>query len=303
MEHRFGYSWALSYTVIFLRAHTVAIDLERFSKPNLAIVPIVDKESIYLGRRFQANTENGWYQVELGDQVKILNKVDEIDIDKIMENLPLIRGYTLADSIVPLHFDSVKFRYGYSESVPVHFIASQLWDIVKTRRWEDGRLFYQGLDYSSDTSVVEKVRERLETEKPLKGIKGLTPELRYVYLVLRLQRDNYRALEELKKLKLSKEEKEKRLQEFQETLPGRILKTVEEAGGKLIRWNKQGTDKVVVVWKSGGQTVNSLIDLDFRVLEAGYCLSGEDKRHSLGSIVPLAQIFKEQGRSLYLTRE
>lgn len=149
---------------------------------------------------------------------------------------------------------------------------------------------------------MNEVKARFEKNQSLDKLKGITPEMRYLFIVLSLQRDNFRALQELKKLKLSEIEKAKRIEEFNKTLPGRLLQTIEGAGGKLVRFNIQGKDKIVVVWKVGDQTVNSLINLDFRILEAGYCLEGEDKKHSLSSAVTLAQSFQEE-RPLYITRE
>ena len=280
------------------------IDLERFTNPIKAIVPIIQRRGVYKGRRFCLNVKDGWYEVEIGNKVRLLNPAGAIEVDKLLNRFPIIGGYTLADSIIPFNFNSVKFKYGYTETIPVNFIKSELWDVIRVAVLPSSYPYYIDIDYSFDTSIVEAVKARFEAEKSLEGIKGVTPELRYMYLLLRLQRDNFRALKELERLKLSQAEKRKRLAEFHETLPGRILKTIEDAGGKLIRFHKQGSDKLVIIWKVGGQKVNSLVNLDFRILEAGFCLEGEDKKHSLSSIIPLAQTFQQdQEGDLYITRE
>jgi len=175
--------------------------------------------------------------------------------------------------------------------------------VIVARRHEDSLLYYQDLDYSFDNSVVLQVKEKFEEEKPLEGIKGLTPELRYVVILLSLQRDNYRILQEIEKLKISREEKEKKLAEFHKTLPGRLLRAITDADCKLISFHKQGKDKLVVVWSSGGQRINSLIDLNLRVIEGGFCLSGQDKLHSIQSLALLSKMFKKEEGELYLTRE
>lgn len=281
----------------------MAIDLERFSRPIDVAVPIINNYGVFRGRRFKIEAEDGWYKVELGNQAKILRKATDIEIDTALDKMEIIEGYTIANSLVPLNWDSVKFRFGYNETIPVMFMRAELWDIIQVARWDDKRLYYKDLSYNRDTSVVQKVKERFEAEASLDNIKGVSPELRYIFILLCLQRDNYRALEKLKKLKLSEAEKEKRLKEFQATLAGRLLKTVNDAGGKLVRWHRQGPDKIVVIWKCGGQRVNSLINLNFRILEAGYCLEHEDRKHSLSSIIPLAKIFQEEEGPLYITRE
>lgn len=281
----------------------MVINLEQFSKPARVIAPIIDSWGNFKGRLFNLKTRDGWYKIELGDRAKVLREATDIEIDIALDKMDTMNGYAIADSIVPLNWASAKFRFDYNETIPVMFTRAELWDITQAARWYDKRLYYKGLDYSKDTSIVRKVKEKFESGSSLDGIKGVTPELGYVYILLCLQRDNYRALEELKKLKLSELEKAKRIKEFQKTLPGRILKTVENAGGAMVRYHRQGVDKIVVVWKLGGQEVNSLLDLDFRVLEAGYCLENEDKKHNLDSIIPLAKIFQEEGGDLYITRE
>ncbi len=278
------------------------IDLEKFSTPKEAIVPVINKRSIFNGRHFQLDERDGWYKVELGDNVLCKRPATDVEVEQVLASLPEVRGYTIEDSLIPLNFDSVKYKYGYSETVPVMFIASELWDVIRASQYEDCRLYYHDIDTSFNRAVLNEVKKRFEEEKPIGEVKGITPELRYLYLLLALQRDNYREIEKLKSLKLSQTEKEKRLKEFQETFAGRLLKVVESAGGKLIRFHKQGRERIVVIWKVGGQVINSLVKLDFRVVEAGFCLSGEDKLHSLSSLIPLAQTYQEES-PLYITRE
>lgn len=278
------------------------IDLDQFSTPVEAVVPIFNGEGVYQGRHFQINIADGWYRVQLGDSVVPVRTAGGIEVDEALQVSPVVRGFTIADSIVPLNFDSTKFKYGYSETIPVRFIKSELWDVIVAHRWEDDHLYYGGLDYSFDTGIVDDVKKRFETEESLEGIKNLTPELRYVYLLLCLQRDNFRELDKLRKLKLSELERKKRLEEFQKTLGGRVLKTIEDAGGKLTRFHRQGPDKLVVVWGVGNQKVNTLVDLDFRILELGYCAENQDRQHTLSSAVTLAQVF-QRDQDLYLTRE
>ena len=80
-------------------------------------------------------------------------------------------------------------------------------------------------------------------------------------------------------------------------------KTIEDAGGHLLRWTRQSENRISIVWRIGNQTVHSLINNNFRILDAGYCLSGEDKHHSVSSLISLAGIFQKEEGSLYITRE
>ena len=59
-----------------------------------------------------------------------------------------------------------------------------------------------------------------------------------------------------------------------------------------------------MTWRVKGsrQTVKSIIRDNLRIENAGLCLSGEDKKHDLNSIIPLAKMYIEDSGSLYLTR-
>jgi hypothetical protein len=132
-------------------------------------------------------------------------------------------------------------------------------------------------------------------------VRGITPELGYYFLLANLQRQSYKEAREIEKLNLTARERDKRLREFQNNFSFRLEHTIGEANGKLIRFSKHGNG-YLVEWKLGDQIIKSTINDNMRILNAGFCLSGEDKKHSLSSLINLAQLFQEEA-PLYLTRE
>jgi len=284
------------------------IDLSRFNKKEIATVPVISGSTQFRKRKIFFRLESkykpidGWYRVELSDCIGFPKNADEIDIKKALGKLPSIQGYSFGDEVVPLHFDSAGFKYGLSESIPVHFMKAPLWSISKIRRWESGDWLFDSLDAKADICPLLEVRKRFEKDQDIKDLKGITPELRYYFIIMRFQKNGLRQIADLEKLKLTKQEREKRLKDFQNTLSGRLEKTIADAGGHLDMFKRRGED-LIVDWSVGGQKFNSLIRADsLKIRELGYCASGEDRRHSMTSAVLLAQEYQKDG-SIYITRE
>ena len=250
-------------------------------------------------------TEDGWYKVKYGDEFSEMNKASLLDIEKKTKNLKSFVGYPVGEEIVPLNFSNF-YKKGHSETVRVYFLNERPWDIVRFVEWEDGKFFSCGSDPKADRTIMRQVKEAYEKNESIDFIKGITPEIRYVFLLHRMQRDAFLAIKEMEGLKLAEEERLKRIEEFRSTFSGRLEKTIDDAGGKLVRFSKKGSN-YNVIWKVGGQRITSTIKDDFGILELGYCASGEDKKHTLSSAIKLAQEYYEEGGvghgGLYITRE
>lgn len=280
------------------------IDLNRFKKKEIIALPIISNRSQYRKRKIILLNKltNGWYKIELNEDPKILNPADEIDIRKVLQRLPQIQGYSFGDEVVPLHFDSANFKYDLTESISVYFMKAPLWSISKIRRWENGKWFFDSLDAKADVSALFEVKKRFDKEQDLIDLKGITPELRYYFIIMQLQRRSLKQIVDLERLKLSKAEREKRLRDFQKTLAGRLEKIITDAGGHLHMFKKRGED-LIVIWSAGEEKFNSVIKANtFGIRELGFCASGEDKLHSMSSAVLLAKEYQKE-RSIYTTRE
>lgn len=277
------------------------INLERFSIPQEGIAPIVNGWGKWGGRKVIANIENGWYKLVLGNQVSVGRKASPLEIEESLVKTKKHRGLPLGGEVVPWNFENI-FDKGYAGTVEINFLDLPAWEVVKFARWEDGRFYFAGVDMSAKRTILNSVKENFEKNEGIDAIKGLTPELRYYFLLLSLQRQSYQQLKELEKMKLSEAEKQKRLEEFKNTFAGRLQHVIGEAGGKLIRFAKQGANKYSVTWKVGRQKVISIIKDDMRIYSLGYCAEGEDKKHTMSSAILLAKIFQKE-KPLYITRE
>jgi len=276
------------------------INLNKFSESKSAIIPIINGRGKYQGRRIQVDAQDDWYKFKLRDGVSINRRATDIEILEACKKLKVISGYVFGQEIVPLHFNMLN---GEAETARVHFLEGSIWDIVQAVRWEDGNYFYNGLDYSFSLENFLETKNRFENNLSLEGVKNVTPELRFYFVLLSLERDNFREVERLESLSLLEDKKIEAVKKFQESLASRLETTITDAGGHLVRFHRQGQD-IVVIWSVDGKQYNSLIrnNLDFRAREVGFCCSGADKQHTLGSAINLVQDYNRRGDYYDVTR-
>lgn len=281
------------------------VDLARFSQPVEAIIPIVDKWGMHNGRRIRANVEDGWWLARLGDRTEILSKAGPLQLRRtiqsgIQRGIPTFSVYCLGEEGVSANFDTF-FRNGLAETVRVHFLSLPLFSLAKAVRWEDGRFYFYEQVIGRNRRIIQDVKHAFEQETSLQSLRGVTPELRYYFLLASLQKQSYETVEQLNKWTLSEDERRKRVKQFQSSFPERLRDIIAKAGGTYKKYSAIGNG-YIVEWEVGGQLVKSHIKDDMRIVSAGFCLSGDDKRHTVASIVNLAKLFQEN-RPLYITRE
>lgn len=277
------------------------IDLEKFTKEKIVIVPIVEGWGQINGRKIYKQVEDDWYIVHLGSQVQIERKATLLEKERILRTKKFYRIYILGNEGIPINFNNFS-RLGLGESVLVYFLNLQPFEVAKVVRWEDNRYYYYEPDMVFQRSMLSLLKDRFKEEKPINNIKGLTPELTYYWLLLTLQRQSYREFKELERMRLSQEEREKRIKEFQNSFSGRLQHTIESVGGKLLRFVKY-RNNWLVTWCVGGQTIKSTIRDNMRIISLGFCASGADPKLTLSAAVLTAKMFQQDSGSVYITRE
>lgn len=275
------------------------IDFTRFIKRQETIIPIVEGWGSFHGRKITANVDNGWFQIELADTYRVVRKATLLEISQTISGRKTLSGYCYGDEIIPINFQNL-FARGFGETVKVWFLNQEPWNAVKCVQWEDGRFYYVDVDFAYHSRLAH-LRELFETEQTLLNEKDLSPEIRYMWLLMSLERDTWRHLQELEALKLSEREKKKRAEEFKLNFAERIKQAIIETGSKFISATRQSDQRYLVVWKTGRQIVHSLISDKLRVISGGFCLSQEDAKHSIRSLSMLAQEYQKE-KPLYITR-
>lgn len=269
----------------------MSLDFEKFAKPCLAVVPINGGEFVYHKKKYRLSGENGWAVVEITG-----NRARKVDFATVYwEGAPdRILGYTHNNTLIFQNFDVAKRKFRLQIQAPLHFNQSRTFEAVRAIVWEDGNVYWCEPNYS-DAKIFE-VKDLYDQEKPLADTKGITPELRTLYLHHTIERDNMR-----KMLEAAKQAEER--EAFMKSIPGRLQLTFKNAGAEMVNFSMSGK-RIVVDWKMPGTQYqyNSVIDSDtWMIVEAGYCMSGDDKRHNITSMVKTAQEYNDR-RVTYITR-
>lgn len=272
------------------------LDLSKFAKPRHAIVPVRNREFIYEKKHYTVNCEDGWTFVEMkNSSAKRVEPPLLADLTYSTNRRRGVMGYTHHNSIIFQNFDVAKRKFRLSVTAPLHFNQSQTFEAIKAVVWEDGQVYWCEPNYS-DAKIFE-IKDLYEQEHPITDQKGITPELRTVYIHHAVERDNMR-----KMLEAAKQVQERA--EFMKSVPGRLQLTFKAAGAEMNNYSISG-DRIVVDWKIPGShyQYNSVIDSKtWMIVEAGYCMSGDDRRHNITSMVKTAQEYNEGRGHIYITR-
>lgn len=269
------------------------INLETFIKEKKFIVPIINGNFQINRKKYQTDNVSGWYEVSISsNNVKIINSI----IIEIQNSCyyKIIKGYTYHNNIIFQNFDVAKRKLNKEIMMPLNFNNLPTFSPVEAIIWEDKKLYLYKTNYL-DFSCFN-LSSIFKQGNSIKEIKGLTPELKTLYLFHELE--NQKLIEQQQQIK-----KKKELEEFKKTLQGRLLLIFNQVNANIVDYSHEG-DKIIVNWelKSSGNKYNSIINANtFQVIEAGYCMSGEDKKHTAISMVKLAEDYEERDL-IYKTR-
>ncbi len=276
------------------------LNLDRFAKEEIVTMPIVDGWGQYNSRKVYApKTEDGWYRVKLAGNTSVERKASQLEIYKALKDKKSYRVFALGSEGIPLNFD-IFIKHGWAESVSVNFLTLNAFEVAKIVYWEDKRFYYYEPE-SKVERVIRTVKERFEHNGTLSDVSGTTPELRYYFILCCLQRDSGQFVSDLGKFVISATERDKRIAAYKKGFSSRLMDAIIRAGGTYVSHTRKASG-YNVTWVIGGQTVKTFIRDDMRIVTAGFCLSGDDKKHTMNSLVHLAKMFQED-KDLYITTE
>jgi len=279
----------------------MTVDFSRFVSNETIILPIVQQIGVYKGRKlfFPKDTMDGWYRVTLSEPYRIEKRATPLEIKKETRGKNTYRVYPIGEEAIPMNFTNFSLQ-GRSGTILVHFMqAIGIFHIAYCVRLEDGNFYFTDTEKRINP-LLSELRTRFEKNQGIGEVKGVTPELRYYFLLLCLQRQSYQAFKELDRMNISKEEREKRIKEFQGTFVGRLKEILAQAGGTFIRVYKSGKDWLIE-WKVNNHMLKSIIKDNMSIISLGFCASNFDREHSMASAIQLAKLYSEKG-TLNITR-
>lgn len=266
------------------------LDLSKFTQPQKVIVPILNNSFIYNRKSYQIKSDDGWYLVE------IVNNCATILEETIPYNIvKKVLGYTYHNQIIFQNFDVARRKWNFSTSAPLYFNKSSSFEAIEAVVWEDNRIYWLGTNYN-DFKALE-LKDALDNDEDISTKKGITPELRTLFLFHSLEKEQQK---QLLKAQQEKEEQERMMA----TIPGRLKYSFERAGAEVLNYELSG-DNIIVDWGIPGAShqYNSVINSKtWMVVEAGYCMSNDDRRHNITSLIKTAEDYEERGLT-FLTRD
>jgi hypothetical protein len=190
--------------------------------------------------------------------------------------IKLLRGISFHDGFVPSNpvaFEKIPIKvidatYDEMEEVEIVSIKDRLYYFIQTL-------------CTAKAYPLMDLKDALEEKKPkdISGFKDVTPDMRIVYIFHLL------------------EKKKKEMEE-----PVNAIKQIMSESGASVSSVRKTNRGFVVQWSCSGETINTLLDNNFRVREAGFCVSSYDRTQSAQSVVNLLKDYVEEGSYIHKNR-
>lgn len=223
---------------------------------------------------------DGWYLIDIFKR-NVISPV-EIEHEQIDPNFYC---YSMQGNFIPSNFDNALRHFGKTKVNPL--LIKPLDDLriakVKVVR---GMPFFVGS--TEPPSVVNIAGELIQNARGnLNSFErgGMTPEMIYVL-------SSY-GLHIVDKIR----------QDEEKSLPERIKKSLSAAGARLIEYIRLAKQSMIdVVWSLGDyRFISTIQEENLRVYDAGICISGADRKHSITSLAEVTRGIIQR-RELVITR-
>ena len=238
--------------------------------------------------------ENGLYRLDIAAETPV-NSLEPASMDefekfvKKSKHMEFVRGYSFKSGIIPTNIMAWKH---YTLPIGIIDSVADEWSFIKVLYIPKRNFFYyiNTLDSNLQLKLIE-VSNAFVSNIAISNIKEVTPEIRFLFVLHSLER--------------IQQEKERRQQEYAEklkTVEGRIAFALSQSGGELISYKEVNGIGYEIQWKAFGERIKTLVNHNFAVLEAGFCVSGYDRTQSMTSVVKLLNDYKDQGDRIVITR-
>jgi len=230
-------------------------------------------------RRLTAPTDNGIYSLDMDaddfwSTLTIANIQDAVSFFRKASKIHVIRGVSFHNGLIPENpVAFTKIPIAVMDGIFEEFEYVEV-AIIKNRFC----YFLQTLAGNEAYALMD-IKERFEKGKTIADLKGLTPPMRVVF--------SFHSLE-----KKHKEELE----------PLNVIKSSFADSGANIRKIKPVAMGYEVIWELDGYTINTLLNKNYRVIEAGFCVSGDDRVLTARSVANVLKTYVEDGDHVHIMR-
>lgn len=242
---------------------------------------------VYLPMR--ESLSDGFYSIDISSDDLIPVPADLFDFRRFVtdsDRMFFRLGFSFREGFIPMN-NIYKFQsYGIPVPVIGNFGSWEMVQVLEIRnrkvslfiQWPENPIIPQIQD------TLWKVKELFDENKSLQNVPGITPELRLLFTLYSF--DKIRREQELAQLER---------EQFLKSLTGRLKSSIEMSGGIYKDHKEISRGRIEVDWELDGKEFNTLLNPDFSVVEAGVCVSGDDDRHNMTSLVNRVGDFERDG--------
>ena len=234
------------------------------------------------------NVENGIYSMDM-EEDDFKGTISPANIDDARtffskaSKIRVIRGVSFKDGIIPEN--PVKYKkLPLKVKDPIYDEFEEIEIVILKGKFN---VFLQVV-YGEKSYALMDVKMAFETKEKIDEIKGVTPDMKVAYSMHWFERQQEEIRERVKK---------------EETEPKFIIKKIMEESGAVVEFVNKNNRGFEVQWRMVGYTINTQLDKDYRVSEAGFCVSNWDGTQSARSLVNVLSDYTTDGiSSVYQTR-
>ena len=240
-------------------------------------------KNIFYSNRMEiklSSIDNGIYSMDM-DVDDFKTSLAPADIEearkffKKASKINIVRGISLHDCIIPEN--PVLYRTLPIKVLDATYEEFEEIEVVSLR----GIYYYLQTITGSKSYLLMDIKDLFSSKKEIdiSKIKDLTPELRMVCMFHLIER------------------KKKEIEE-----PTSYIKNIMTACGAIVKSITKKNIGFEVVWQYGEHLINTLLNKEYRVTEAGFCVSGYDNTQSARSVVNVLKDYVKDGDHVHKTR-
>jgi hypothetical protein len=233
------------------------------------------------------NVQNGFYNLDIENDLPVSTIKptfpDELDaFVRKSKSMWYVNGYSFKNGFIP---ENVMAWKKYTLPIYVNLTMANEWEHIKVLFISPANLFVYVTTLQNQLSfILFELQEAFNLDRSANTVKGATPEMKMIY-----------TFHNMEKIKLLQSEKLK-------TIEGKLAYIIEQSGGKLVSYKEITGIGYQIIWQSAGEKIETVIDKDFKVIEAGFCVSGYDNTQSMSSVVKVLNDYKHEGARIVKTR-
>ena len=273
------------------------------AKKNKTTYGLVISGMFYSNRmEFKTSMDNGIYALDM-TQDDFRNSMIPADIDEAIRffrrasKVKVIRGVSFHTGIIPEN------PVAYNRiPIPVLDGSFEEFEEVEVAIPLNGQpYFLRIVSTEKSFGLMELQGVLADGGGDIDHIKGISPDMRIAYTFHVIEKEREEEERRQEELRVARAEAKVRREAELRVPRNAIRHALENAGATVESIRKHGQN-FEAIWNMHGHTISTIVASDYRVLEAGFCMSGYDHTQSVTSVANVLDDYVDQGDYIHKTR-